>query len=108
MMLFNLSLSSGWFPSVWKDTFVTVVHKSGLRSKVENYRQVSILSYLGKMFDLLMCGQGTFASSSIITERQHGILKGRSTPTNLIEFVSSVINSLEAGKLVDALDLDFS
>ena len=37
MMLFNLSLSSGCFPSVWKEAFVTAIHKSDLRSKVENY-----------------------------------------------------------------------
>ena len=62
---------------------------------MKNNRQVSIFSCPGKMFDLLMY------------ERQHGFLKGCSTINNLIDFVSSIINSLEAGKPVDALYLDF-
>ena len=107
-LILNNSLDQGVFPSEWKRAFVVAIHKSGLRSKVENYRQVSLLSCPAKIFDRLMCQRTTSLFSPLISERQHGFYKGRSTTTNLVDFVSSVICSMENGQTVDALYLDFS
>ena len=106
-LIFNSSLNQGVFPSEWKRAFEVAVHKSGLRSKVENYRQVSLLSCPAKIFDKLMCQRTTSLFSSLISERQHGFYKGRSTTTNLADFVSTVIGSMENGRTVDAMYLDF-
>lgn len=102
--LFNASLLTGVFPLA----YVVVVHKSGLRSKLQNYQQISILSCPGKVLDKLMCQRVTSAFRETICEAQHGFLKGRSTTTNLIDFVSELLPSIEAGHQVDALYLDFS
>lgn len=106
--IYNASLSTGVFPQLWKQAYITAIHKSGLRSKIENYRQISILSCLAKVMDNLMSQRLTCAFKNIISDKQHGFLKGRSTTTNLMEFVSKVTKSMEARKQVDALYLDFS
>lgn len=74
-VIFNASIACGVFPSRWKQAYVTAIFKSGLRSKVENYRPISILSCPGKVLDALMCDRFTEAFSSIITDEQHGFLK---------------------------------
>lgn len=107
-IIFNMSIESGCFPRHWKEATVVPVHKSGLRSKVENYRPISILSCPGKVFDYLMCGRLTDAFANVIGEQQHGFVKGRSTTSNLVEFVSNVTNLVEGGQQIDALYLDFS
>ena len=53
-----------------------------------------------------MCQRMTSLFSPFISEKQHGFYKGRSTTTNLVDFVS--IASMENGRTVDALYLDFS
>ena len=55
-----------------------------------------------------MTGRLTVALGKFISSRQHGFLRGRSTTTNLVEFVSSVIIQMESGRQVDGLYLDFS
>ena len=88
--LFNESLSTGIFPTEWKIAHVKAIHKSGMRGAIENYRQISLLSCVGKVMAKLMCSRLTKAFGNIISERQHGFLSGRSTTTNLMEFVVSV------------------
>ena len=53
--------------------------------------------------DKLMCNRLARAFENIISERQHGFLSGRSTTTNLMEFVGSVKAAMEGGNQVDAL-----
>lgn len=48
--IFNLSLSSPVFPSRWKSSYLTPVHKSGYRSDVTNYGGIAILPTLAKLF----------------------------------------------------------
>ena len=83
-------------------------HKSSLRSKIENYRQISILSCLGKVLDSLMCNRLTRALGHVISDQQHGFLQRKSTTTNLVEYISTIINIKKKGYSVDAIYLDFS
>ena len=65
----SVTLSDGIFLSAWKTVHVTVIHKSGLRNKVGNYRQVSLLSCVAKMMNKLMCLRPTTAFKGIISDR---------------------------------------
>ena len=50
-LLFNLSLSKGVFPTCWKKANVVPVFKKGDRHNITNYRPVSLLSCLSKVFE---------------------------------------------------------
>jgi hypothetical protein len=106
--IFNSSIRCGTFPTAWKEALVTPVFKSGLRSDVKNYRMISVLSCPGKIFDKMMCDRMNGIFRPILGEEQHGFLKGRSTVTNLMDFVSSVTSNMEGGGRVDAIYIDFS
>jgi hypothetical protein len=46
--VFNLSLSAGVFPAIWKDSFVVPLFKNGDKRDVSCYRGISILSAIPK------------------------------------------------------------
>ena len=50
-MLFNLSISTGNYPSAWKKARVVPVPKSGDPSLVNNYRPISILPVVSKTLE---------------------------------------------------------
>ena len=46
-MIFNKSLQSSSVPEIWKQAFVTPIHKKGNRSKAESYHPISLTSTIG-------------------------------------------------------------
>ena len=48
--IFNCSIQTGIFPDEWKSARVTPVFKNGSRSDLSNYRPISILPIIAKMF----------------------------------------------------------
>ena len=51
--LFNMSLSCGEIPDEWKIANIVPVFKEGTKSYVENYRPISLLSIVSKVFRTL-------------------------------------------------------
>ncbi|GFY60461.1 RNA-directed DNA polymerase from mobile element jockey [Trichonephila inaurata madagascariensis] len=53
--IFNRFLQLNYFPQEWKHTLITVIPKSGKDSRfVENYRSISLISSLGKIFEKIL------------------------------------------------------
>ena len=48
--IFNLSLSTGIFVDAWKDARVNPIYKEGSRRNIGNYRPISILPIVSKVF----------------------------------------------------------
>ena len=49
--LFNCSLKTGEVPSEWKSANITPVFKKGRKEDVNNYRPVSVLPIIAKVFE---------------------------------------------------------
>ena len=49
--IFNLSISSGTVPKVWKKAHVIPLHKGGDKSDLNNYRPISKLPCLAKILE---------------------------------------------------------
>ena len=49
--LFNLSLSSGSVPNIWKEANVSPIYKKNDPSDVSNYRPISLLSTVSKLLE---------------------------------------------------------
>ena len=54
LYLYNTCISKGTFPATWKRACITQIFKEGDPSKNENYRPISILPCLGKLFEKLI------------------------------------------------------
>ena len=52
--LFNKILLSSIYPSVWKNSILTPLHKSGELSDPNNFRGVAVSSCLGKLFNKIL------------------------------------------------------
>ena len=53
--LFNASIAEGQFPEVLKVARVIPIFKARLREIINNYRPISTLGALSKIFEKLMC-----------------------------------------------------
>lgn len=107
-IIYNRSLSEGRFPKMWKDSIIVPIYKAGDRCNVTNYRPISILPVLAKVFESLVCPYLSWYIKQTVADQQHGFLKKRSTATNLLTFVDGVIANMSSGKEVDAIYTDFS
>lgn len=106
-ILFNKSLSSGELIEEWKISFINPVYKSGLKHLVKNYRPISKLSAVPKLFEKLVTQRLYFSIKESLSSYQHGFVKGRSTSTNLCLFTNFCLNHIEKGKQIDVLYTDF-
>lgn len=107
-IIYNKSLMEGHFPTRWKASFITPKFKSGNRSEVENYRPISILCAMSKVFEPIVFNQLYIHIKPYISSSQQGFVPGRSTQTNLLEYVSYVVESISKGGQVDTIFTDFS
>ena len=107
-ILFNKSLSSGLFPKLWKKSFIIPLYKSGAKNDVKNYRPIAMLSCIPKIFEGIITDVITFNVKSIISHDQHGFIRGRSTTTNLLEFVTYCFDGFNDRVQVDCVFTDFS
>jgi len=104
--LFNLSFNLGVFPKLWKSSYVIPFHKSGSKVDIKNYRCISRLSALPKLFEQVLTSQLAFNLQNIISPNQHGFMRGKSTTTNLLQFVSCVVDGFASGLCTDTIYLD--
>ena len=52
--LFNLLVDIGHFPDCWSEGYLAPIHKKGSLNNVENYRGITLLSVLGKLFTQIL------------------------------------------------------
>ncbi|RVE41474.1 hypothetical protein evm_013878 [Chilo suppressalis] len=106
--LFRLSLSSAVMPLVWKQSLVVPIHKNGDKHNIRNYRGISKLSVIPKLFEKIVFDSLNVALRPIFISQQHGFVAGRSTETNLCEFLDQVLCGMNNGFQVDAVYTDYS
>ncbi|XP_065093369.1 uncharacterized protein LOC135714035 [Ochlerotatus camptorhynchus] len=82
------------------------IHKTGNLNRVENYRGISILCCLGKVFEKLVHQFLYNASRPLICEFQHGFVERRSTTTNLMCYTNTLFHEVEARSQVDSVYVD--
>jgi hypothetical protein len=91
-ILFHLSWLSGVFPCVWRKLYVVPLFKSVDKKNISNYRGISILSAIPKLFKKLVCDVITPIIRPLISDEQLGFVGGRSTVTSLEEFSNFVLS----------------
>ena len=107
-LLFNQSINSGTFPSLWKTSYITPIFKSGDRKDVSNYRPISLISFIPKLLDSIMANKLSEVVYGKIISEQHGFLKWRPVLTNLLLFSNEVSTLVNDKAQVDTIYLDFS
>jgi hypothetical protein len=107
-IIFNRSLCSGVFPEMFSKANVAPVFKAGDRTDVTNYRPISLLPLISKLFEKLVHSHVFNHVKMYINDCQHGFVKGRSTQTNLACYVDFISESMDSRTQVDSVYTDFS
>ena len=84
MNCFNSSINSGWFPNHFKLAELIPVHKKNEKTDESNYRPISILPSVSKIFEKLIYKQLNQFIESRFSKFICGFRKGYSTQYSLV------------------------
>jgi len=106
----NLSLKAGIFPDKLKTAIVTPIHKKGDHSVMSNYRPVSVLNAMSKVFERIMYNRlwNYLEKLEILYIRQYGFRKGHSTDLAILDVVDNISKALDNNQSVIAVFMDLA
>ena len=109
--LFNKCITQSCFPSCWKCASVVPIFKnSGDRSNPLNYRPISLLSVISKVFESLINDAvvSHLESHGLFSDHQYGFRKSRSTADLLTVITERIYRALDGNGVARAVALDIS
>ena len=106
--LLNVCITQGIFPRMLKCADVSPIYKKGNNMDVGNYRPVSILPIMSKVFEKVIINQISPYFDSIFHPCVSGFRKGYSYETVLVNMVESIKCSLDKGNIVCCILMDLS
>ena len=108
--LVNLSYKTKIFPDHLKKATVKALHKKGGNNDPSQYRPVSILTIISKIFERSAVDQlvDHYNKHKLLNAKQHAYRKFHSTTTCLFELVETARKHIDNGNLVAIASLDLS
>ena len=102
--VFNLSISSGVFPDLWKTAKVSPLHKDGSLFDRSNYRPISVLAVLSKILERHV--HQTFyyflSQHELLLDSQFGFRSSRSCELALANLSDNILTNMD-NKLLNGL-----
>ena len=96
--LFNFSILTATIPNDWKTAVVTPLYKrKGTANDMNNYRGISVLPPIAKLFEKLLHKQITvyLSENNILSNDQHGFRSNHGCESSLHEIISQM-NSIKS------------
>ena len=108
--LFNTIFEKGYFPTKWTEGFIVPLHKKGDINKVENYRGITLLSTLGKLFSRILNNRLTDWAEEyhIYVEAQAGFRKNMGTIDNIFVLHGVINHMLNENKKLYVAFIDYT
>lgn len=107
--VFSACIRENTWPLVWKEARVVPVHKRSSRSDPKNYRPISLLSVVGKVFERVVADVVChhLSDNYLLSDQQFGFRPGRSTSDLLMLLTRDWQDALDDGldTVVVALDI---
>jgi len=100
---FNNCIDAGIFPNNLKLADLTPGHKNGDRQDKTNYRPISVLSTMSKIYERVIYDQISIKFNDLLSIYQCGFRKGYSTQHCLIVMLDKWKSSLDEGGYAGAL-----
>ena len=96
----NQSLVTGIFPDKLKLAKVLPLFKKGEHTCMDNYRPISLLTSISKIFEKVVCKQlyDYFSINNLFHNNQYGFRPKDSTELASVEFIDRIYNNLDIKK----------
>ena len=108
-IIFETSLRNGKVPDTWKQANVSAIFKKGDKKQPSNYRPVSLTSIPCKVMEKIVRQWilDHMHRNNFLSQQQYGFLSGRSTTLQLLHVLDKWTASLDQGKALDVVYIDF-
>ena len=108
--IYNQCITQGVFPKLLKLAKVLPIYKKGDSHSLGNYRPISLLPAISKIFEKLIYNEimHYFVSNQLFHTAQYGFRKNHSTELACVELTDRIIKSFEESKDSLTLFLDLS
>ena len=106
--IYNRSISTGIFPEDWKCSKVVPLFKQGKRNDLNNYRPISIIPVVAKVFERIIYDQVYlfFNDNDLLSNSQSGFRRFHSTATALLEATNEWAYNIDLGNVNAVVFLD--
>ena len=106
--IFNQSINTGIFPKDLKTAVIYPLYKSGSKTECSNYRPISVLSAVAKIFEKLVSMQlyEYLENNAILTSQQFSFRKKFSTETAMLDVTNKWLINMDRGYLNGVIFLD--
>ena len=107
--LFQTCIEENCWPRIWKEARVVPIHKKLSKANPQNYRPISLLSIISKMFEKIIAEDllQHLEDHNLLSNKQFGFRSSRSTTDLLLLLAKNWQDEMDAGNdtLVVALDI---
>ena len=112
-IIINQSLKTGVFPDALKIAKVKPLYKKGDNFCLNNYRPISLLPIISKIFERVMFTQlySYLNANNLLSEQQYGFRSQRSTElacVKLVDYITTEMDNIKKIKTPTAIYLDLS
>ena len=106
----NLGYQEATFPDCMKIATIKALHKKEDSDNISNYRPISILPTLSKVFERAATDQLVehLEKNNLLSKHQHAYRKGHSTQTCLVEVINYLYKLFDHKKYAAVISLDLS
>ncbi|XP_075163164.1 uncharacterized protein LOC142235791 [Haematobia irritans] len=110
LYLFNTIVTTSVYPMAWKLARVVPVPKTARSGNIDNFRPISILPALSKIFDsiILKTTLNFVNDCDMISSHQYGFRNGYSTTSNLLHMTDAIRSATDIGLCSSLVALDLS
>ncbi len=107
-LIFNTSIETSQFPDLWKVARVVPIFKAGDKAEKSNYRSISVLPVISRLFEKLITDQlyQYMNENGLFSADQSGFRRLHSTVTCLLKNTDDWYNGFDVGKLVGLVFID--
>lgn len=108
--IFNKSIESGIWPEALKIAQITPIHKAKEKYLPTNYRPISLISNIAKIFEKLIHKRilNFFDNCNLLSNKQYGFRKNKSTKDALFHITNLIYNELDNSNPIAITFLDLA
>lgn len=108
-ILFDNSIKTHQVPMDWRTANISPKFKKSKKLNASNYRPISITSLVSTLLESLIRDHVVdyFSINNLFHTNQYGLVKGKSTVTQLLKILENSTELLEEGGQIDVMCTDF-